>query len=114
MIRYILLSGMLLLASCATAPITVDTVNHDMPTFSPDRPMGVSVRPVYWHVFNNEAIQELAKKNDPNAVYFVLDSDNFTSNLLNFSDTLRFIEQQNANLDYFNGLDKSQSTTQPK
>lgn len=89
------------LAACSTDPIQVDTISTTLPTYLPSNPAPIDVKPIYWTVLNNDVIQALAKKNDPNIVFFALTSDNFSNDVLNLTETIRYIDQQNVNIQFY-------------
>lgn len=103
-----LIGAVLLLAACGTDPIQVNTISSPPPVFNPVMPSQIVTVPVRWVVITQSQIQEMAKKNDPNVVFYSLDPGNFQNLAVNMAEIQRYLQDQRIVIltyqKYYSGL----------
>jgi uncharacterized lipoprotein YajG len=113
-----LIATAFILAACASDPIQIDTINNPPPVFSPAAPAQIETVPVHWTVLTQKQIQELAKKNDPNVVFYALDATNFQNLALNMTEIQRYLQDQKIVIltykKYYEGLMATPAKPQDK
>jgi hypothetical protein len=93
--KFLITASLLLLSACAGVDqVDVHTVNDNPPALNVQLPSQIVTRSVQWTVLTQAQIQELAKQNNPNVVFFALDSDNFQNLSLNMAEIQRYLEQE--------------------
>ena len=91
----------LTLTACATtAPNPPPIIIAPTPPVNPPKADPIVMAPVQWKVYSSDELKALAAKNGGSFVLFTLDTDNFKHLNGNLVDIKRFIEQQNAIIDY--------------
>jgi hypothetical protein len=96
----------LILVGCAGTDVNVHTLNSNAPALEPSLPTQIQTLPVHWTVLTNTQIQELAKQNNADVVYYALDAQNFQNLSLTMSEVQRFLgEEKNVVIAYRNYYD---------
>lgn len=90
----IALTTFLLVGCAGVQDIDVHTINDTPPVLAPELPAQIQTLPVHWVVLTQAQIQELAKQNNPNVVFYALDADNFQNLAINMTEVQRYLEQQ--------------------
>jgi len=89
-----LISAAFLLSACGVTPVQVNTLTTPPPEFIPEPPTEVVTSPVTWTVLTQAQIQELAKTNNPNLVFYALDPTNFANLATNMAEIKRYLQDQ--------------------
>lgn len=92
------------LSACASKGIDGPVVIPNEPTvIHPQLPRSININKIEFDVLDAAALKMLIEKN-PQAKLIVIDTKNYQTLIMNIADIKRYIEQQQAVIDYYRNL----------
>jgi hypothetical protein len=103
--KFLVIFALLSLTACATVKQEPNLVITAAPPVAAPKADPLVLAPVQWHVYNSTELKKLSDSlaaSGGNVVLFTLDETNFKNLSSNLVDVNKFIDQQNAIIDFLN------------
>lgn len=103
--NFFLFALITMLVGCSNWNPTRTTRVYERPVIlHPPKPDPANIRDVEWKVWNRESLEKVLEESDPNDKkfsFFVLDAKNYENLSLNMQEIIRYIEEENAIIRYY-------------